>query len=92
MASRPTGPRINESACATYARSGMPPLCFMRLDFKYGGGHSHQALRHYFRHEVLPLLNASYSEKVGTALNGAAAEVSQLLEWTAYDVGSSVLA
>ncbi|MFJ8199086.1 sporulation protein [Streptomyces sp. NPDC096152] len=61
---------------------------FMQLDFKYGGGHGHRALRHYFRHEVLPLLSASYSEKVGHALFSAAAEVSQLLAWTAYDVGN----
>ncbi|MFC9506531.1 sporulation protein [Streptomyces sp. NPDC057002] len=65
---------------------------FMQLDFKYGGGHGHKALRHYFRHEVLPLLSASYSEKVGTALFGAAAEVSQLLAWTAYDSGNHPLA
>ncbi|GHH77532.1 hypothetical protein GCM10018793_25830 [Streptomyces sulfonofaciens] len=65
---------------------------FMALDFKYGGGHGHKALRHYFRHEVLPLLDASYSEKVGTALYGAAAEVSQLLAWTAYDAGNHRLA
>lgn len=61
---------------------------FMQLDFKYGGGHGHKALRHYFRHEVLPLLDASYSERVGTELFGAAAEVSQLLAWTAYDTGT----
>jgi len=65
---------------------------FMQLDFKYGGGHGHKALRHYFRHEVLPLLDASYSEKVGTALFGAAAEVSQLLARTAYDTGNHQLA
>ncbi len=65
---------------------------FMQLDFKYGGGHGHRALRHYFRYEVLPLLNVSYSAKVGTALFGAAAEVSQLLAWTAYDTGNHRLA
>ncbi|MEV6506035.1 sporulation protein [Streptomyces sp. NPDC051642] len=65
---------------------------FMQLDFKYGGGHGHKALRHYFREDVLPLLNASYSEKVGTSLFGAAAEISQLLAWTAYDVGNHRLA
>ncbi|MFF4402156.1 sporulation protein [Streptomyces sp. NPDC001480] len=65
---------------------------FMQLDFKYGGGHGHKALRHYFRHEVLPLLEVTYSEKVGTALFGAAAEVSQLLAWTAYDTGNHRLA
>lgn len=65
---------------------------FMQLDFKYGGGHGHKALRHYFRHEVLPLLDVSYSAKVGTALFSAAAEVSQLLAWTAYDTGNHRLA
>ncbi|MER5843642.1 sporulation protein [Streptomyces prasinus] len=65
---------------------------FMQLDFKYGGGHGHKALRHYFRHEVLPLLDVSYSKQVGTALFGAAAEVSQLLAWTAYDTGNHRLA
>lgn len=65
---------------------------FMQLDFKYGGGHGHKALRHYFREDVLPLLDASYSAKTGTALFGAAAEISQLLAWTAYDVGNHRLA
>lgn len=65
---------------------------FMGLDFLYGGGHGHRALRHYFRHEVLPLLSASYSEKVGTALFGAASEIAQLLGWTAYDSGNHRLA
>ncbi|MFE3073589.1 sporulation protein [Streptomyces sp. NPDC059247] len=65
---------------------------FMKLDFLYGGGHGHRALRHYFRHEVLPLLAASHSEKVGTALYGAATEIAQLLAWTAYDSGHHNLA
>ncbi|MGP3949850.1 hypothetical protein [Streptomyces sp. 7N604] len=65
---------------------------FMRLDFLYGGGHGHKALRHYFRQEVLPLLKASYSAKVGNALFEAAAEISQLLGWTAYDTGNHALA
>ncbi|MFC5718985.1 sporulation protein [Streptomyces gamaensis] len=65
---------------------------FMELDFQFGGGHGHRALRHYFRHEVLPLLDASYSEKVGAALFGAASEIAQLLAWTAYDSGNHRLA
>ncbi|MEU5424647.1 sporulation protein [Streptomyces olivoreticuli] len=65
---------------------------FMELDFQFGGGHGHKALRHYFRHEVLPLLSVSYSEKVGTALFGAASEIAQLLGWTAYDSGNHRIA
>jgi hypothetical protein len=65
---------------------------FARLDFLYGGGHGHTALRHYFRHEVLPLLGASYSHRVGTALFAAAAEITEVLGWTAYDIGNHALA
>jgi len=65
---------------------------FMHLDFKFGGGHGHKALRHYFREDVLPLLGASYSERVGKALFEAATEIAQLLAWTAYDTGNHTLA
>ncbi|NNN33151.1 sporulation protein [Streptomyces sp. S3(2020)] len=89
QADRPSNQRVGmRDVRAIKDAAGM----FMQLDFKYGGGHGHKALRHYFRHEVLPLLDASYSEKVGTALFGAAAEVSQLLAWTAYDTGNHQLA
>ncbi|MEU2284656.1 sporulation protein [Streptomyces sp. NPDC013178] len=97
MIARPDGIQADRPA---HQRVGMRDVrairdaaaTFMQLDFKYGGGHGHKALRHYFRHEVLPLLDASYSQKVGTALYGAAAEVSQLLAWTAYDAGNHRLA
>ncbi|MFI1619661.1 sporulation protein [Streptomyces lydicus] len=65
---------------------------FMQLDFQFGGGHAHKAFRHYFREDVLPLLGASYSAKVGEALFQAATEMSQLLAWTAYDSGNHALA
>ncbi|MFF8192163.1 sporulation protein [Streptomyces bobili] len=97
MIARPDGIQADRPA---HQRVGMRDVrairdaaaTFMMLDFKYGGGHGHKALRHYFRHEVLPLLDASYSQKVGNALYGAAAEVSQLLAWTAYDAGNHRLA
>lgn len=65
---------------------------FARLDFLYGGGHGHTALRHYFRHEVLPLLKANYSESVGRELFAVTAEIADLLAWTAYDTGNHALA
>ncbi|MEV0777932.1 sporulation protein [Streptomyces sp. NPDC050428] len=64
---------------------------FMQLDFQFGGGHAHKAFRHYFREDVLPLLSASYSAKVGEALFQAASEMSQLLAWSAYDSGNHAL-
>ncbi|MDT0548231.1 sporulation protein [Streptomyces lonegramiae] len=65
---------------------------FTQLDFLYGGGHGHTTLRHYFKHEVIPLLNGSFSTKVGKALFGAASETLQVLGWTAYDSGQHSIA
>ncbi|MFI0711059.1 sporulation protein [Streptomyces inhibens] len=65
---------------------------FMQLDFQFGGGHAHKAFRHYFREDVLPLLGAGYSDKVGEALFKAASEMSQLLAWSTYDSGNHALA
>ncbi|MFH8594243.1 sporulation protein [Streptomyces rimosus] len=65
---------------------------FMQLDFQFGGGHAHKAFRHYFREDVVPLLGAGYSAKVGEALFKAASEMSQLLAWSAYDMGHHSLA
>lgn len=64
----------------------------MRLDFLFGGGHGHAALRDYYRHEVLPLLSASCSENVGHALFTAAAEMGEVLARTAYDIENHHLA
>jgi hypothetical protein len=65
---------------------------FMRMDFQFGGGHARAALAQYFAHDVHPLLEGKFSDKVGRGLFSAAAEVAQLLGWTAYDVGSHGLA
>src|ERR1017187_4671437 len=65
---------------------------FMRMDFQFGGGHARAALAQYFAHDVHPLLEGKFSDKVGRELFSASAEVAQLLGWTAYDVGSHGLA
>jgi hypothetical protein len=96
MVSRPDGVAEVQGACRAGMRDVMAirtaTAMFTGLDFLYGGGHGHTTLRHYFRHEVLPLLRASYSEKVGTALFAAAAEIAAVLGWTAYDIGDHALA
>lgn len=89
QADRPVSQRVGMRDVRAIRTAGK---MFMELDFQFGGGHGHKALRHYFRHEVLPLLDASFSKKVGTALFGAASEVAQLLAWTAYDSGNHRLA
>ena len=65
---------------------------FMKMDFQFGGGHARAALAQYFAREVCPLLEGRFTEPVGRALFSAAAEVAQLLGWTAYDIGRHGLA
>jgi hypothetical protein len=65
---------------------------FMRMDFQFGGGYARAALAQYFAHDVHPLLEGKFSEKVGRELFAAAAQVAQLLGWTAYDDGRHELA
>ncbi|MEU5130054.1 sporulation protein [Streptomyces mobaraensis] len=89
QADRPASQRVGMRDVRAIRTAGK---MFMELDFQFGGGHGHKALRQYFRHEVLPLLSASYSEKVGAALHAAALEIAQLLGWTAYDSGNHRLA
>ncbi|MER6051101.1 sporulation protein [Streptomyces sp. NPDC001793] len=97
MISRPDGVQADQPASQRVGMRDVHAIraaaeTFMQLDFKFGGGHGHKALRYYFRYEVLPLLNATFSEQVGTALFGAASEISQLLAWSAYDSGNHRLA
>ena len=60
---------------------------FLGLDFQFGGGHARSALAQYFANDVVPLLNGTYTADIGIELYGAAAEVAELLGWTAYDLG-----
>lgn len=59
----------------------------MDLDFRYGGGATRRSLLHYFQDEVVPLLHAKHPDALRRDVFGAAAEVAQLLGWTAYDAG-----
>src|SRR5215469_7174605 len=70
----------------------MTAQLFMTLDFQFGGGHARAALAQYYANDVCPLLDGRYSEQVGRRLFSAAAEVAQLLGWTAYDIGRHGLA
>jgi hypothetical protein len=65
---------------------------FMKMDFQFGGGHARASLAQYFADDVCPLLEGRFTDQVGRQLFSAAAEVAQLLGWTAYDVGRHGLA
>lgn len=96
LVSRPDGVPVDAPATRRVSMRDVAAIrtaagFFMQLDFQFGGGHAHKAFRHYFREDVLPLLGASYSARVGEALFKAASEMSQLLAWSAYDSGNHVL-
>ncbi|MCA1604111.1 MAG: hypothetical protein LC775_01175 [Acidobacteria bacterium] len=59
----------------------------MDLDFTYGGGYVRRLLLFFFKSEVVPLLRQSGIEKERREIYSAAAEVVQLLGWSAYDSG-----
>lgn len=57
------------------------------LDFRYGGGHVRRMLLFYFRNEIVPLLRKSHPGSARRDILSAAAGVTQLLGWSAYDAG-----
>jgi hypothetical protein len=59
----------------------------MDIDFQFGGGYVRRMLLHYFQSEIVPLLRKPHPEPVRREIFGAAAEVAQLLGWSAYDAG-----
>ncbi|WP_219417147.1 hypothetical protein [Pseudonocardia nigra] len=60
----------------------------MQLDFQLGGGHTRELLLFFFRNRVLPQLAAARgrTEQYRDLLS-AAAELTQMLGWSAYDSG-----
>ncbi|GAA3859564.1 regulator [Streptomyces sedi] len=65
---------------------------FRGLDQAYGGGHARQALVRYLEHELEPMLRGGYGEQTGRKLFSAAAELTRLAGWTAYDIVAHGLA
>lgn len=60
----------------------------MQLDFQLGGGHTRELLLFFFRNTVVPLLSTTGRKAAAHAeLLSAAAELTQMLGWSAYDSG-----
>lgn len=59
----------------------------MDIDFQFGGGHVRRMLLSYFQSEIVPLLREPQRGGVRREVFSAAAEVAQLLGWSAYDAG-----
>ncbi len=60
----------------------------MDLDFQLGGGVVRRMLVVYFQSEVAPLLRRAHPDGMRRDIFDAAAEVTQLLGWSAYDAGA----
>jgi tetratricopeptide (TPR) repeat protein len=73
------------SSIADRIRAFTRPLA--DLDFQYGGGRVRRMLLFYFRNEIVPLLRKPYPASTRREIFSAAAEVAQLLGWSAYDAG-----
>jgi hypothetical protein len=59
----------------------------MSMDFQRGGGHVRRVLLQFFRDQVVPELHAVHPGLARRETFSAAAEVAQLLGWSAYDAG-----
>jgi len=66
---------------------------FLRLDNLFGGGRARPTVVHYLHDEVAPLLSdGRYTEPIGQELFAAAAELTRLAGWMAYDLEQHGLA
>lgn len=63
-----------------------------RMDDQLGGGATLALVRAQVRHVVELLRDGSYTSRVGTRLNGAAAELMRLAGWLSYDAGRNPMA
>lgn len=62
------------------------------LDNHFGGGHIHGTVVRYLHAEVAPLLRGRYDPGTGRTLHAAAAEMTVLAGWSAYDSGQHAVA
>jgi tetratricopeptide (TPR) repeat protein len=89
--SSPTWHREEESLTfagdSTAARIRAVAQHLMDIDFQFGGGYVRRMLLFFFQSEIVPLLREPHPEPVRREIFGAAAEVAQLLGWSAYDAG-----
>jgi tetratricopeptide (TPR) repeat protein len=65
---------------------------FSTMDHQFGGGLVRPAVVDYLNTQVTPLLAGTYTDKVGKELLTAAAGMTELAGWEAYDLGRHGLA
>jgi transcriptional regulator with XRE-family HTH domain len=82
-----TDPAVPVHGVAIAERIRATVATMMSMDFARGGGHVRRTLLEFFRTQVVPELHAVHPERVRREIFSAAAEVAQLLGWSAYDAG-----
>lgn len=90
LTDRPGGRQVGETNVA-----GIRDLTatFRRLDNQFGGGHARTSVVQYLADEVTPLLkHGAYTAKVGAQLFSAAAEMTLLAGWMAFDLEQHAIA
>ncbi|WP_155347158.1 hypothetical protein [Acrocarpospora pleiomorpha] len=97
LLSRPEPFPTRERATASVGESDVQAIrittkLFADMGFQFGGGHARSALVQYYHREVVPMLDSRFTEAVGRSLFTAAAEITELVAWTAYDLGRHGLA
>lgn len=65
---------------------------FVDMDHRYGGKLTRPAIVHFLDTEAAPLLNGRYTDEVGSQLMSAAAAMTALAGWSAYDLAEHGLA
>jgi transcriptional regulator with XRE-family HTH domain len=65
---------------------------FVTMDHQFGGKLTRPAVCHFLDSEVTPLLQGRYSDEVGSQLMSAAASMTALAGWEAYDLAEHGLA
>jgi hypothetical protein len=97
LLSRPESLHVRETARPSVGKWDVHAIratteIFANMGFQFGGGHARSALLQYYHREVVPMLDGKFTEPVGRALYAAAAEITELVAWTAYDLGRHGLA
>lgn len=84
-ADRPTSSGTRRIGSSDVAAVSSMIATFRDLDNRVGGGRLRSTVVQYLHTEVSPMLKSSYNEHVGRSLFTAAAELTKLAGWMAYD-------
>jgi transcriptional regulator with XRE-family HTH domain len=88
----PQGPAGHDGPGPTVGMSDVQRVheahqAFVQMDQQFGAGLVRPAVTDFMNYTLAPLLRGSYTERVGAALMSAAARMTRLAGWMAFDLG-----